>query len=124
MEQRDMVDRFRMEWTPCVVIFDNDGEEYYRFVGFLSPREFMGQLGLAMARIAFLSKDFGRAAGLFDVVVQHFPYTYVVPEAIWYRGVSNFQASGDPIGLKETRVELQQNYPQSIWAEKASMWGA
>jgi hypothetical protein len=123
LEQRDMVDRFRMEWTPCVVILNSDGEEQYRFVGFLSPPEFIAHLGLGMARLAFLSKDFVRAAALFDALVQELPSSYVAPEAIWYRGISNFQTSGDLTILKQTRIELQKNYPQSIWGEKASAWG-
>lgn len=124
LEQKDLVERFRMEWTPCVVTLDSQVEEHHRFVGFLSVQEFMAQLSLGRARIAFHDKDFSQAADLFDGVVKNFPYTSAAPEAIWYRGVSRYQASGDPAGLKATRVELEENHPHSIWGEKASAWGA
>ena len=123
MEQKAVVERFRMEWTPYVVILDSEGEEHHHFVGFLTPQEFMAQLALGLARVAFRRKEFTRAIDLFDAVVQGFPGTTAAPEAIWYRGVSNFQATGNRANLKATRIELEENYPDSVWGEKASAWG-
>lgn len=113
-----------MEWTPCVVTLDSQVEEHHRFVGFLSAQETTAQLSLGWARVAFYDKDFSQTADLFDAVVKDFPYISAAPEAIWYRGVSRYQASGDQAGLKATRVQLEENHPHSIWrGEKASAWG-
>jgi hypothetical protein len=124
LQQKDLVSRFRIEWTPCVIILDSKGEEHHRTIGFLSPLEFIAQLILGRARMAFHEKDFSQAAGLFDKIVQDFPKTSAAAEAVWYRGLSRFQASGDASVLKDTRIYLDEKYSQSIWAEKASAWGA
>ena len=79
---------------------------------------------LGIARISFHGGEFAKAAGLFDQVSQQYPQSHAAPEAIWYRGISNMKVDGNPAGLKATRLLLQEKYPQSIWAEKASAWGA
>lgn len=123
LQQQNLATRFRIDWTPCVIILDSKGEEHHRSIGFMSPSEFMAQLSLGCARIAFHEKNYNQATELFDKLVQGFPKTSVAPEAVWYGGLSHFLASGDAAVLKSASIKLQEKYPQSIWCEKASAWG-
>jgi hypothetical protein len=123
LNKKDIVKHYRVEWTPSVFVLDENAEEHHRILGFLSPDQFLGQLRLGLARIAYHRGEIAKAAELFEITVSNHPATVAAPEAIWYRGISKYQASGDPSVLKSTRLELEQRYPHSIWGEKASAWG-
>lgn len=121
---RARVDRWHVEWTPCLVVLDGSKVEHLRSLGFISPPELMAHLHLARALISYRSRDLPAAVELFDQVVTGFTQTHAAPQAIWFRGVGRFQLQGDPAVLKATRLELEENYPHSLWMEKASAWGA
>ena len=46
----------------------------------------------------------------------------VVPEAVYWSGVSAYKASGKADPLKQVGAQLQSQYPESEWAKKASVW--
>jgi hypothetical protein len=117
------VQRWHVEWTPCLVVLDGGKVEHLRSLGFISPPELVAHLHLARALISYRNRDLPAAVDLFDQVVNGFARTHAAPQAIWFRGVGSFQIEGDPAVLKATRLELEKDYPHSLWVEKASAWG-
>jgi hypothetical protein len=116
--------RFGVRWTPTILIVDKEGKEQFRIEGFLPADQFMGQLGLGTAKAAFKRKDYSTAQRLFNAVLNRFPQTDAGPEAMYWAGASQFEATHDGSVLKSTAAALADRYPTSVWATKASVWNA
>ena len=46
-ENKEAFGRFGAQWTPTLIVLDPEGEERYRFEGFLPPEDFLAQMGRA-----------------------------------------------------------------------------
>ena len=60
-----MVSRFSVKWTPTVVVLDPSGDEHHRFIGFLPPEDFIGQLILGKGKTEFNLESFDRGDPVF-----------------------------------------------------------
>jgi hypothetical protein len=114
--------RFDAAWTPTVLVMDSDGKERWRIEGYLTTREFRAQLEVALARLAFMRKRWADAEQRYGQVVERYGDTAAAPEAVYWRGVSRYKATSDHTVLGAVAKELQSRYPQSVWAQKASVW--
>lgn len=114
--------RFDAVWTPTVLILDPNGEERYRIEGYLPVDEFRAQLEMALARVAFMSKDFADAERRYAAVLDHYPNTKAAPEALYWKGVSHYKVTNDHTVLGELPGMFRQKYPDSIWAMKSVAW--
>lgn len=121
-EHPESFSRFNVEWTPTVIISDQDGRERHRIVGFLPTEDFLAQLQLGIAKVAFSTKKFEESRKGFAAVGRLHSETSAAPEGIYWAGVSAFQASGKTEPLAHCAEELKQKYPDSDWAKKASVW--
>jgi TolA-binding protein len=125
-EQKDefkrLGDRYAAHWTPTVLIIDPAGEERHRLEGFLPADDFLAQLTFGRARAAFMREDFAEAAKQFDEVLEGHSQSEVAPEAMYWRGVARYKASGDAANLVQAHRDLTQLFPESSWAKKASVW--
>jgi TolA-binding protein len=125
-EQRDdyqrLSERFGAQWTPTTLIIDATGQERHRVEGFLPADDFLAQLALGHAHERFAAGQFESAARAFDEVLQRHHTADVAPEARYWLGVSRYKATGDAGALVETARDIQQRFPQSPWAKKASVW--
>jgi len=119
---RELRARYSAEWTPAVLILDDEGREQHRIEGFLPADDFLSQLALGLAKAAFARKDYAIAAPLFRAVVDDHPDTETAPEALYWAGVSQYRATNDPSALKETGEALKSRYGNSSWAKKGSVW--
>jgi tetratricopeptide (TPR) repeat protein len=115
--------RFKAEWTPTVLILNANGEERHRVEGFLPADDFLGQLELGAAQVAFGNQQFDEAARNFRKVVDDVPKTDAAAEALYWAGVSEYKASGNPEPLQKTAKAFKERYTDSQWAKKASVWG-
>ena len=115
-------ERFGASWTPTTLIIDSGGTERHRIEGFLPKQDFLAQLMLGVAHVAFHEKRFGEAEKMFEDVVSRFPDTDAAPEAQYWAGVSRYKASGDAKALAATAAAFQKKYSDSTWAKKASVW--
>lgn len=122
-EQPKVFDRFGVQWTPTLVLFDPQGNEVYRFEGFLPPEDFLAQLELGAAKASFKRGDFAGAERAFREVAERHPNTTSAAEALYWAGVSKYKATGDAAALKETAAAFKVRYQDSDWAKKASVWG-
>jgi hypothetical protein len=120
--QRLAFRRFNAIWTPTVLVLDASGNERWRIEGFLPKREFHAQLEMGLARIVAMRKRWADAEPLYARIAETFGDTLVVPEALYWRGISAYQATRDHTSLERMALELTSRFPGSEWAVKASVW--
>lgn len=114
--------RFDAVWTPTVLVMDSDGDERWRIEGYLSKNEFRAQLEMGLARIAFMHKQWADAEHRYAQIVERYSDTAAAPEAVYWRGVSQYKRTNDHTVLGGVAEQLSQKYPNSVWAQKASVW--
>ena len=114
--------RFDVSWTPTVLICDSKGTERYRIEGYLPKDEFDAQLEMALARIAFKEKKWSDAERIYSRVLEKYPNTSSAPEAHYWKVAARFQATHDHTVFGPAAQELQERWPQSVWAKKALPW--
>lgn len=126
-EQRDeykrLSERFNAQWTPTILILDPDGEEEHRIEGFLPVDDFLSQIELGLAKVAFRHHNYAEAERLYREIVEKFPSTDAAPEAQYWAGVSKYKGHGDASALRATAAAFRERYQDTTWAKKASVWG-
>jgi hypothetical protein len=118
-KNKTMVKRYGVKWTPTIIILDADGDEHYRFVGFLPPGDFIAQIILGEGKVEFNLDHLEQAIQCFQEILVRYPKADAAPEAQYYLAVARYKASHDPKELKLGGETLQRDYPQSEWAKKA-----
>ena len=116
-------ERYKAPWTPTILLLDSEGVEHHRIEGFLPAEEWLAQLMLGRARIAFDEQQWGEAERRFREIVDRFPNSDSAAEALYWAGVTPYKATGNPISLKGTAEAFKKRYQDTPWAKKASVWG-
>ena len=115
-------EKYGAQWTPTVLELDAEGVERHRLEGFLPADDFLGQLMLGRAKIAFQEQKWQDAEKVFRRVYEELPNTDAASEALYWMGVTRYKETGDPTALKETARAFTTRYTDSSWAKKASIW--
>ena len=123
-EQPQTFERFKALWTPTQLVLDADGTERHRIEGFLPVDDFLAQLEVGLARLAFEHKEYADAEKGFRGVCERRPAAGVAAEACYWAGVSAYKATNGPEPLRATAKLLRERYPESEWTRKASVWAA
>ena len=105
-----------------MLILDSNGEERYRIEGYLPVEEFRAELEMALARVAFMSKNFADAERRYTEVLDRYSNSKVAPEALYWKGVSQYKRTNDHTVLGELPGQFQEKYPDSVWALKSAPW--
>jgi thioredoxin-related protein len=123
-EQRnkDLAQKYDIEWTPTFIIADHNGNEAYRFVGYLPPKDFIAQLILGEGKVSMRKEDYDKAYKCFEAVEKKYRGTEAAPEAVYYSGVARYKMTNDANMLKNAHIYLSRNYPESDWAKEAFAW--
>jgi len=111
-------------WTPTFIAADKAGMQVYRWEGYLPEDDFLGHLDMAVARIALKDGNFRDAERHFDEVLIKYPLSDLAPMAMYYHGVARFNKNHDESELTNTYENLKMEFPNSIWAMKASVWSS
>ena len=114
--------RFDALWTPTVLLMDSNGVERHRIEGYLPVEEFRAQLELGLARIAFMSKDWAEAERRYAAIVDRYPNTKTAPEALYWKGVSQYKLTNDHNVLGALPDEFEKKYPETLQALKTAAW--
>jgi tetratricopeptide (TPR) repeat protein len=114
--------KYSAQWTPTILELDSEGVERHRIEGFLPNEDFLSQLMLGRAQIAFAAEKWEEAEKIFRRIVEQFPDSDAAPEALYWAGVAPYKASHDPKSLKETADAFRDKYQGTSWAKKASIW--
>ena len=105
-----------------MLVLDSNGVERHRLEGYLPTDEFRAQLELALARVAFMNKQWAGAERRYGAVVDQYPDSQAAPEALYWKGVSHYKATNDHTVLGELPGQFQEKYPDSVWALKTAAW--
>ena len=116
-------EKYSAQWTPTILELDANGVERHRIEGFLPTEEFLSQLMLGRAQIAFNEQQWDEAERRFREIVEKFPDTDAAPEALYWAGVAPYKGSHDASSLKKTAAAFKDRYQDTTWAKKASVWG-
>ena len=114
--------KFGAQWTPTILVIDDEGEVRHRIEGFLPVPDFLAQLMLGLGKSAFADNRFEAAEEWYTRVVQAYPETDAAPEALYWAGVARYKATGDPAALQQTASNFHERYSDTSWAKKASVW--
>ena len=115
-------ERYGAHWTPTTLVIDSTGVERHRIEGFLPKDDFLAQLKLGLAHLAFQASRWAEAERRFTEVLEQFPNGDAAAEAMYWAGVSRYKKTNDAAALKETGQAFRQRYRESPWAKKASIW--
>jgi tetratricopeptide (TPR) repeat protein len=111
--------KFKIKWTPTLIIVDKDGAEHYRSVGFLRPEALLASLMLGIGRTHLDRGEYQEAISDFDKVLAASLKSDFTAQAIYFRGVARYKLTNDLKSLKEAYDKLSEEYPNSEWTEKA-----
>lgn len=111
--------RFKVKWTPSLLILEPDGSEQYRTLGFYPPQELIPSLLLGMGKAFFNRPDRKAASGCFEGIIREFPNSSMAPEAIYLNGVSKYIETHEVSNLIAIYDRLAADYPTSPWLMRA-----
>lgn len=107
-------------WTPTLIVEDPEGREHRSSQGYLDVRRFVGELSLARLKDAIDRHDYEAAAERAgEALYRTAGDPNREPEALYWRAVAAFEASGDRDDLSGGWEPLMDGFPESEWAEKA-----
>ena len=116
----DAVRRYNQNWTPTLLVLNEEGVEAHRVIGYLPPEEFRAELDLGLAKAHLDHGALENAIVHLRETVSRFPETWAAPEAQYWLGVARYRAEGKPDGLKGEWNVLLARWPESRWARSAS----
>ncbi len=105
-----------------MIIADPDGKERWRLEGYLPKDDFSANLRMGLARVDVMRKHWADAEKRFDEVVDSYPNSKYVPEAIYWRGVSNYQGTHDHEALGSVAKTFTEQFQDSDWALRSIPW--
>lgn len=111
--------RYKVKWTPTLLILDADGVEHYRTLGFYPPQDLIPSLLLGMGKAKFNLPDRPAACNCFEKILKEYPASSLAPEAIYLNGVSRFIEGHDIDHLIGIYDRLKADYPDSPWLTRA-----
>ncbi len=116
----EIAGKYRVFWTPTILVLDTSGTEYYRLNGFLPPDEFIPQLEFGLGMMALEKQDYKTASAQLESVVDKYTRSDIAPQAQYWLGVSEYKAAHNVEALLSAWKKLRKEYPGSIWALKVS----
>lgn len=111
--------RFKVKWTPTLLILDADGVEHQRTFGFFSPDQLIPSLLLGMGKLWFDRPERSKACGCFDRIITGYPRSHAAPEAVYLNGVSRYIETHDVSNLVGIYDRLAAEYPGDQWLMRA-----
>jgi len=110
---------FSVSWTPRIIILDPAGKIHQSNVGYFPPEEFIPALVLGLAKVDFDQQCLDDCLKHLDCILGGHPKSYSAPEAVYYKGVTQYKISGEAEPLKEAYKTLKEQYPGSTWVFRA-----
>jgi hypothetical protein len=121
-EYKKLSERFGAQWTPTILMVDKNSTERHRIEGFLPADDFLPQLMLGAAHVAFAGGGHDAARQMYEEVSRDYAASEAAPEAQYWAGVAQYKATGDPSALKETARKFTERFQNTSWAKKSSVW--
>jgi tetratricopeptide (TPR) repeat protein len=115
-----LVEQFKVNWTPTIILLDAEGNEVHRVVGFLPPEEFIPTFMVAKGKWYFNAGQQPEAQGMFDEALRDYPNSAAAAEAVFFMGVSRYKMTHDAKPLRAAYETLTAKYPGSEWTKRAA----
>ncbi|TAL17594.1 hypothetical protein EPN96_04550 [bacterium] len=112
--------RFRIKWTPSLLVLDSDGVEHYRTLGFYPPADLIPSLMLGIAKTWFNKPDRPASIAVLDQIVSQHPRNSLAPEAVYLAGVARYIETHHLTHLTGIYDKLTADYPESVWVTRSS----
>lgn len=119
-DKKESYERYHAIWSPTLFVLDHHGNEVQRNVGFLEPGKFIALMHLGIGKVFMTTGEFDAANVHFKRLIEQYPESSAVPEAIYFRGVNLFKQKDDLSQMKLAYEELLNRYPASSWARRAA----
>jgi hypothetical protein len=114
-EEKELLERYHVVWTPTLVLLDAEAEPHQKLVpASLSPDDFLPVVRTAIGRAHLSMKRPDDAIRAFDAVLSRHPGALAAPEALYWRGVAQHMKKDDD-AMKRSWGELSERYPDSFW---------
>ncbi|KJS01327.1 MAG: hypothetical protein VR65_09250 [Desulfobulbaceae bacterium BRH_c16a] len=120
LTEKPFYENSRVLWTPTILILDYDGSELQRTVGYLAPDEFIPMLHLGKAKLRLSHEEFDGAEVHFNRLLERYPESDAVPEALYFQGVNRYKMKNNPMELKEAYEKLLTSHPDNSWTKRAA----
>ena len=111
--------RYKVKWTPTLLMVDADGVEQSRTLGFYPPAELIPSLLLGIGKTRFNLPDRPAACASFAQILADFPASSMAPEAVYLDGVSRYIETREVANLIGIYDRLKAEYPDSPWLTRA-----
>jgi tetratricopeptide (TPR) repeat protein len=111
--------RYKVKWTPTLLILDAAGVEHYRTLGFYPPEELIPSLLMGIGKAKFNLPDRPAACDCFGKILTDYPASSFAPEAVYLNGVSRYIESHDVANLIGIYDRLAAQYHESPWLTRA-----
>ena len=89
-----------------------------------SPVEFCARIILDGAKTELDLNDYDLAITCFNEVIEKYPGTFAVPEAIFYVSVAKHLAHDQANNLRQGLEKLRKEFPENEWTQKAKPYEA
>ncbi|SFD16165.1 Thioredoxin-like domain-containing protein [Chitinophaga sp. CF118] len=107
-------------WTPCFMVYANDGTEIRKVTGYLSPDHFIDEMDLGRTMALLFKSKSREALNLLEGLCISSSKDTIIQEALYWCGVAAFfLQQRAPDSLYPYWEKLMLEYPGSIWAERA-----
>lgn len=107
-------------WTPAFIVFANDGSEVRKVSGYLPAKQFINEMELGRAMAAIRKAQSPEALRILENLSVNADSDPIAQEALYWAGVSAFYANHRSMKhLVPYWEKLLNQYPESIWAERA-----
>lgn len=120
ISKKALYEKYNAIWTPALLVLDYQGHEVQQTIGFLEPDKFIAYMHLGIAKVHFTVGEFDAANVHFKKLMDRYPESSVVPEAIYFSGVNLYKQKNDPTQLKMAYEKLLKNYPDTTWTKRAA----
>ena len=77
---------------------------------------------MGLAKTAFSQGRYAEAWQAFEILSRQYSDTETAAEALYWTAVSAYKSTGSPEYLKSGGIQLRDQFPQTDWAKKASVW--
>jgi thioredoxin-related protein len=116
----ELAREFEAKWTPFLLFLDTNKKAHHKIVGFLPPEELIPAILLGVGKTFFDAQKLDRAMNMFDEVIKEHPSNHAAPEAVYFRGVSEYKKTHSAEPLKQVYERLRAEYPETEWAKRAA----
>ncbi len=112
----------KVMWGPTIIVADARGNEVRRWTGWLDPKAFVAELDLTRALALHHSAKFQEALEGFTALVEGDTSTSLMPEALYWQGISGFMAGKmDWDALGNAWRAVAKTYPGTRFGMHASV---